>query len=135
MLGGGKLYSGASGVPLCGDPLACSCHQGWVGGRTWWEASYIDHHCVASLPHVLVGYSHHSGLEEDKICLEVAYTDPLVTGVPLWKTCVCHTEEDDTLCSGVTCIHSFHAALVDYSCLTFGVGDSFWWAAGNFHGF
>ena len=71
-LGGGKLYLEASGVPLCGDPLACSCHQGWVGGRTWWGASYIDHHCVASLPHVLVGCSHHSGLEEDMICLEAS---------------------------------------------------------------
>ena len=76
-----------------------------------------------------MGSSRQRGRKEDKICLEVAYT------APLWKTCVCHTEEDDTLCLVVTCIHSFHAALVDYSCLTFGVGDSFWWAAGNFHGF
>ena len=81
-----------------------------------------------------MGSSRLRGRDGDKTCLEVAYIAPVV-GVPLWKTCVCHTEEDDTLCSGVTCIHSFHAALVDYSCLTFGVGDSFWWAAGNFHGF
>ena len=71
-----------------------------------------------------MGSSRLRAREGDKTCLEVAYTAPVV-GVPLWKTCVCHTEEDDTLCSGVTCIHSFHGALVDYSCLTFGVEDSF----------
>ena len=71
-----------------------------------------------------MGSSRLRAREGDRTCLEVAYTAPLA-GIPLWKTCTSRGEEEDTPCLEVTCIHSFHGALVDYSCLTFGVGDSF----------
>ena len=127
VLGEDKIYSEVSFVVVV--VVVSSRHQGWVGGRTSWEASCIGCHCDAFLEHDSVEYTHQWGLE-DRIDLEVAYTGPqpfLEGGSLLLEDSYTHSiEEEDNLCFVEPYTHSSRGALVDCSCPTSGVEDSSW---------
>ena len=104
--------------------VVSSRHQGWVVGRTSWEASCTDSHFDAFLVHDLAEEDIRLMEKvEDRIDLEVAYTGPR----PFLEGGSLLLEDSYT--------HSSRGALVDYSCPTSGVEDSSWWEADNFHGF